>query len=84
MSVSGVNAIVPPSPCDGDEPILELKGISKRFGTNQVLDNVDLTVMPGEAVALIGPSGTGKSTILRIIAGLLAPDSGTIVVAGQP
>ncbi|MEM6253898.1 MAG: ABC transporter ATP-binding protein [Cyanobacteria bacterium P01_D01_bin.156] len=83
MSVSQVNDIVPPSPCDGDDPILELKGISKRFGNNQVLDNVDLTVMPGEAVALIGPSGTGKSTILRIIAGLLAPDSGDIFVAGQ-
>ena len=83
MSVSEDNTIVPPSPCREDEPILELRGISKRFGSNQVLDNVDLTVMPGEAVALIGPSGTGKSTILRIIAGLLAPDSGDIFVAGE-
>ena len=83
MSVPEPNAIVPQSPCEGDTPILELKGISKRFGSNQVLDNVDLTVPPGEAVALIGPSGTGKSTILRIIAGLLAADEGDIFVAGQ-
>ena len=83
MSVPEPNAIVPQSPCEGDMPILELKGISKRFGSNQVLDNVDLTVQPGEAVALIGPSGTGKSTILRIIAGLLAADNGDVFVAGQ-
>lgn len=83
MSVSESNTIVPESPCSDDSPILELKGISKRFGSNQVLDNVDLTVKPGEAVALIGPSGTGKSTILRIIAGLLAADQGDIFVAGQ-
>ncbi|HIK45275.1 MAG TPA: ABC transporter ATP-binding protein [Leptolyngbyaceae cyanobacterium M65_K2018_010] len=68
--------------CDRDV-LLELKGISKRFGTNQVLDNIDLTVYQGEAVAIIGPSGTGKSTILRIIAGLLAPDAGEIYVAGK-
>ena len=48
-----------------------------------MLDNVDLTFAPGEAVALIGPSGTGKSTILRIIAGLLAADQGDIFIAGQ-
>ncbi|MBX2864756.1 MAG: ABC transporter ATP-binding protein [Leptolyngbyaceae cyanobacterium MAG.088] len=83
MSVSESNGMMPQSPCDDDAPILELKGISKRFGSNQVLDNIDLTVQPGEAVALIGPSGTGKSTILRIIAGLLAPDQGDIFVAGQ-
>lgn len=63
--------------------LLQLCGISKRFGTNQVLDQVDLTVSPGEAVAIIGPSGTGKSTILRIIAGLLPADAGDIYVAGQ-
>ncbi len=83
MSVSESNGIVPPSPCDDASPILQLKGISKRFGSNQVLNNVDLTVQPGEAVALIGPSGTGKSTILRIIAGLLAADQGDVFVAGQ-
>ncbi len=65
------------------EPLIELKGVSKTFGNNIVLDNVDLTIYRGEALAIIGPSGTGKSTILRIIAGLLAPDAGEIYVQGQ-
>lgn len=65
------------------EPLIELKGVSKSFGGNIVLDNVDLTIHKGEALAVIGPSGTGKSTILRIIAGLEAPDSGEIYVQGQ-
>lgn len=64
-------------------PLLQLRGITKRFGSNLVLDNVNLTVYPGEAVAIIGPSGTGKSTILRIIAGLLPPDAGEIYISGQ-
>ena len=65
------------------EPLIEIKGVSKSFGSNVVLDEVDLTIYPGEALAIIGPSGTGKSTILRIIAGLLAPDAGEVYVQGQ-
>jgi phospholipid/cholesterol/gamma-HCH transport system ATP-binding protein len=53
------------------EPLIELKGVCKSFGGNVILDQVDLTIYRGEALAIIGPSGTGKSTILRIIAGLL-------------
>lgn len=71
-----------PTNC-GDSPLLELFGITKRFGDNKVLDDLSLTVDRGEAVAIIGPSGTGKSTILRIIAGLLAPEEGTIFVEGK-
>lgn len=65
-----------------NEPLIELKGISKSFGNNKVLDNIDLTIHRGEALGIIGPSGTGKSTILRVIAGLLAPDAGEIYVQG--
>ncbi|NET09443.1 MAG: ABC transporter ATP-binding protein [Symploca sp. SIO2B6] len=65
------------------KPLIELKGITKAFGSNTVLDNLDLTIHRGEAVAIIGPSGTGKSTILRAIAGLMAPDKGDIYVQGQ-
>jgi len=69
--------------CDPHEPLLELRGISKTFGSNRVIDGLDLTMYQGEALAIIGPSGTGKSTILRIIAGLLPADEGEIYIAGQ-
>ncbi|MDJ0737614.1 MAG: ABC transporter ATP-binding protein [Nostocaceae cyanobacterium] len=65
-----------------NEPLIELKGISKSFGSNKVLDNVNLTIYRGEAVGIIGPSGTGKSTILRVIAGLIAPDEGEVYIEG--
>jgi phospholipid/cholesterol/gamma-HCH transport system ATP-binding protein len=65
------------------EPLIELKGVSKSFGSKVVLDNFDLKIYKGEALVIIGPSGTGKSTILRLIAGLLAPDTGEIYIQGQ-
>lgn len=65
------------------EPLIELKGICKAFGDKVILDAVDLTVYRGDALVIIGPSGTGKSTILRIIAGLLAPDAGEIYIQGN-
>ncbi len=65
------------------EPIVELKGISKSFGDLVILNQVDLTIYPGDALGIIGPSGTGKSTILRLIAGLMPPDSGEIYIKGQ-
>jgi phospholipid/cholesterol/gamma-HCH transport system ATP-binding protein len=66
-----------------DPPLIDLRGISKRFGQNVILDGVDLCVYPGEALAIIGPSGTGKSTSLRIMAGLTAPDQGEVYVRGE-
>ncbi len=68
--------------CD-PEPIIELRNISKSFGSGAILDSVDLQIYHGEALVIIGPSGTGKSTILRIIAGLLAPDAGEVYVKGK-
>ncbi len=62
------------------KPLIELKGISKSFGNNVIVDDIDLTIYQGEALVIIGPSGTGKSTILRIIAGLLAPDYGQVYI----
>ncbi|MGA1621367.1 MAG: ABC transporter ATP-binding protein [Synechocystis sp.] len=66
------------------DPLIQLRGISKSFGDRQILDNVDLDLFAGEALVVIGPSGTGKSTILRIIAGLLPPDSGDVIIKSQP
>ncbi|MEB3829413.1 ABC transporter ATP-binding protein [Phormidium sp. CCY1219] len=65
------------------EPLIELQGICKSFGGKTILDGVDLSIYHNEAVSIIGPSGTGKSTILRIIAGLLTPDAGEVYVEGQ-
>ncbi len=65
-----------------DEPLIELKSVSKSFGGQPILDGVNLTIKKHEALGIIGPSGTGKSTILRIIAGLLEPDSGEVYVQG--
>lgn len=64
-------------------PLIELKGITKTFGKNVILDKIDLAIYEGEALVIIGPSGTGKSTILRIIAGLLTPDRGKVYVKGK-
>ena len=65
------------------EPLIELKGACKTFGRNVILDRIDLTIYQGEALVIIGPSGTGKSTILRVIAGLLPLDEGEVYIKGQ-
>jgi phospholipid/cholesterol/gamma-HCH transport system ATP-binding protein len=65
------------------EPIIQLKGIKKSFGKNVILDGFELDIYEGDALVIIGPSGTGKSTILRLIAGLLLPDEGEIYVNGE-
>lgn len=65
------------------QPIIELKGISKAFGNKVILDGFDLKIYRGDALVVIGPSGTGKSTVLRIIAGLLEADAGEIYINGQ-
>ena len=60
--------------------MLEVDGVTVRFGDRSVLDEVGLTVGAGEVVGLLGPSGSGKSTLLRVIAGLLVPDRGRVCV----
>jgi sulfate/thiosulfate transport system ATP-binding protein len=62
---------------------IDLAGISKRFGDFTALDDVSLEVVEGSLTALLGPSGSGKSTLLRIIAGLEAPDTGTVTIDGR-
>ena len=62
---------------------LECRGLTKRFGDVQAVSGLDLTVEPGQIVALLGPSGCGKTTALRLIAGFEQPDTGTIAVGDR-
>jgi ABC-2 type transport system ATP-binding protein len=63
-------------------PLLEVHDLRKSFGRVKAVDGVDLAVRPGEFVALLGANGAGKSSLLQMLAGLFAPDSGTIRIAG--
>jgi len=63
--------------------MIEIRGVAKRFGAQVVLNGVDLVVHEGETLALLGPSGTGKSVLLKSIIGLIRPDRGEIIVDDQ-
>ena len=63
-------------------PILEARGLTKRFGKTQALAGLDLVASPGRVVALLGPNGAGKTTFVRAVATLLRPDAGTLHVDG--
>ena len=66
------------------KPIVEMKGITKRFPGVLALDNVDLQVAPGEVHVLLGENGAGKSTLIKILSGAFSLDEGEIFVEGQP
>ena len=63
--------------------MIELRGVSKAYDERVILDEIDFPIYRGDALAVIGPSGTGKSTTLRLLSGLEMPDSGEIYVQGQ-
>jgi zinc transport system ATP-binding protein len=65
-------------------PFVEIEKVSVRYGEVSVLENIDLTVDPGDFLGIIGPNGSGKTTLLRIMLGLLAPTSGQVRLFGHP
>src|SRR3982750_3883687 len=67
-----------------DTPTLELRGITKSFGSVQALSDVDFEVRAGEVMALVGDNGAGKSTLIKSVAGIHAIDSGEILFEGEP
>ena len=68
--------------CDG-EPLLAARGLRRSFGRVRVLHDINLTLVPGEALAVAGPNGAGKSTLLRLLAGLMRPTAGEVRVLGR-
>lgn len=68
---------------DADTPIVRIKGLCKSFGTLNVLDGVNLDFERGKTTVILGPSGTGKSVLLKHIVGLIKPDQGEVYVDGQ-
>ena len=66
-----------------NEPVIKIRKLKIAFGSKVVLNEIDLDVFAAETLAVIGPSGTGKSTVLKVLTGLLPPTSGSVVINGQ-
>jgi fructose transport system ATP-binding protein len=69
---------------NGTTPILQARGLTKRFGRVTALDQADFDLYPGEILAVIGDNGAGKSTLIKAITGAIAPDHGEILMDGKP
>jgi len=69
---------------NANAPLLQLKGVSKKFGPVQALNDIDFEVHAGEVVGLVGDNGAGKSTLVKTIAGIYSPDEGEFYFDGQP
>src|SRR6187455_1959604 len=72
------------SPLVTDTPLLEIRGVSKNFGSVHALTDVDFEVRAGEVMALVGDNGAGKSTLIKCVAGIHTADGGEIIFDGQP
>ncbi|WP_405653318.1 ABC transporter ATP-binding protein [Streptomyces sp. NBC_00019] len=73
----------PPGHANTASPVLACARLVRRFGDRTAVDDVSLTIAPGETYGLLGPNGAGKTTTIRLVCGLLRPDAGTVFVAGR-
>ena len=80
---SGSDALTDTKKISKDKPLLEIRGVSKKFGDFTAVNNVDLDIYQGELFCLLGGSGCGKTTLLRMLAGFEKPSSGQILIDGQ-
>lgn len=81
MSTEAIDTSLPANA--NDQTKIEMKGVCKQFGSNKVLNDLDLSVPAGKSLVVIGGSGTGKSVMLKSILGLIEPDKGSILIDGQ-
>ncbi|MCH5683613.1 ATP-binding cassette domain-containing protein [Niabella sp. W65] len=65
-------------------PLLEVKNLKKYFATQKAVDDISLSIAPGQIFGLLGPNGAGKTTLIRMITGIFYPDSGSIIFDGSP
>src|SRR5690606_10278624 len=70
-------------PLDESKPVIELVDVSIGFGAKQVLSGLSLTIVPGKPTVIVGRSGSGKSVLLKLMIGLLKPDSGKVIAFGR-
>jgi peptide/nickel transport system ATP-binding protein len=80
------NLLVPDAerwPLDPERPVIELEDVSLSFGTKQVLDHLNLRIVAGQTTVIVGRSGSGKSVLLKLMMGLLAPTSGRVILFGR-
>lgn len=82
MTVSNTVSATPWLDQDGEKPLVQIKGVTKKYGEVTAVDNVDLDIYPGELFCLLGGSGCGKSTLLRMLAGFEELNSGKILIDG--
>ena len=78
-SVSSLQLIPSPAP-DAASPMVDVRGLDKRFGSLHVLRSLDLRIARGRITAIVGPNGSGKTTLIKILLGLVRPDAGTVAI----
>jgi spermidine/putrescine ABC transporter ATP-binding subunit len=82
-AAAGAAELALPTPLAANRAAIELRGLTKRYGEETVVDAIAASIAPGEFFSLLGPSGSGKTTTLMMVAGFVRPDGGTILVDGQ-